>query len=140
MPRLLQRQSVRCGIQSKIGSRPAWMCIDAGMEWTMPLPYEAFCRDRWSVYCQYATACVGSARLGASLADDALCDLAEVWAEALSSASPRALAWGLLTNRTRTWHASAARRLHELLQQGEANALFLRYRLGLLPQRAADVM
>jgi DNA-directed RNA polymerase specialized sigma24 family protein len=106
----------------------------------MPLLYDAFCRDRWRVYSRYATAYVGSARIGSELAHDSLRDLAFGWADALRSPSPAAVAWDLLTARTRTRPTEAVRCLHSLVHHSEAQALLLRYKLGLSAAEAADVM
>lgn len=107
----------------------------------LPVSYAAFCIPRREVYTRYAAARVGCPRVGEELAQAALGDLAMMWAEALQSASPAALSWSLLRSRI----AARAPRdrgsgLHRVLPGDQADAVVLRYRVGLPLRQAADLM
>jgi len=107
----------------------------------MPVSYAAFCVPRREVYTRYAAARVGCPQVGEELAQAALGDLAMMWAEALQSASPAALSWNLLRSRI----ATSARHgrgsgLHRVLPGDQADAVMLRYRVGLPLRQAADLM
>lgn len=107
---------------------------------SMPLAYAAFCSDRWSVYCRYAAASVGSAHEGVELVRAALGDLALAWSQALQSRSPAAVAWELLGAWTSAHRTEGVHHLHHVLSRQEADAWLLSYKLGLSPQQAADAM
>lgn len=107
----------------------------------MPVSYAAFCAPRRDVYTRYAAARVGCPHMGEDLAQEALGDLAMVWAEALQSASPAALAWSLLRNRIAARALpSQESGLYRALPGGQADALMLRYRVGLPLRQAADLV
>jgi hypothetical protein len=106
----------------------------------MPATFAAFCVERKEAYCRYAAVRVGCTVAGRQLALAALGDLAMAWAEALQSASPAAVSWSLLAARTAAHPDGGRRGLHRLLPPVHADVLLLRYRLGLSPQQAADLL
>ncbi|MFI9051543.1 hypothetical protein [Streptomyces sp. NPDC053427] len=107
----------------------------------MPLSYTAFCTLRRDVYIRYASARAGCRRVGQELVQAALRDLATVWLQALQSASPAAVSWGLLAHRTAAGtRDQGGGGLHRILPRRQADALVLRYRLGLSMDQAADLM
>ncbi|MET9556785.1 hypothetical protein [Streptomyces sp. NPDC006645] len=110
------------------------------MERQLSLTYGAFCRDRWRVYRRFCAASTGSASAGAEIARGALRELAPKWPMALQSSSPAAVAWELLSSKSRTRRTESVRCLHRMLVPGEADALLLRYRLGLSSQQAGAAM
>ncbi|MBB4161655.1 hypothetical protein [Streptomyces cinereoruber] len=65
-------------------------------------------------------------------------DLAMTWTEVLQSPSPSALAWRLLSVRTGRDAVTAGP--HRVLPAAQADAVLLRYRLGLPAEQAAEVM
>ncbi|MEU9372004.1 hypothetical protein AB0D71_46885 [Streptomyces avermitilis] len=112
----------------------------ATVEIGMPAPFAAFCLHHLDVYILYATARVGDGRQARALVEATLGDLAMLWAEALESPSPAALAWRLLTARTNHAATVSSPALYRVLPAPQADAVLLRYRLGLSPDRAADAM
>ncbi|MFJ9848145.1 hypothetical protein [Streptomyces sp. NPDC101150] len=107
----------------------------------MPLSYTAFCTLRRDIYIRYASARVGCRGVGQELAQAALRDLGTVWLQALQSASPAAVSWRLLARRTavgaRSQRDSGP---HHILPGQQADAVILRYRLGLSMHQAGDLM
>jgi hypothetical protein len=107
----------------------------------MPLTFTAFCSSRHDIYARYAAVRTGSADDGARLARTALDHLAMVWPQALQGPSPAALAWHLLTACARHVDSRPGGcALYDTLPAAQADALVLRYRLGLAIQQSADVM
>ncbi|MFH0246208.1 hypothetical protein ACGRHY_28170 [Streptomyces sp. HK10] len=107
---------------------------------SLPVSYAAFCHDRWPVYRRFGAVAAGSLQRGGELAVVALCGLAAHWHTALGSSSPAALAWNLLSVETAPWQTDSVRRLHRLLDRLEADALVLRYKLGLSNEQAGRAM
>ncbi|MBO3676886.1 hypothetical protein [Streptomyces sp. NEAU-YJ-81] len=105
-----------------------------------PVSYAVFCCDRWMVYRRFGTAVAGSIHSGTGIAQAALRDLGEQWERALRSSSPAAHAWGLLSRRASERRTASLRGLHHLLGRDEADALVLRYKLGLSPGQAGYAM
>ncbi|MFE3945911.1 hypothetical protein ACFXPV_29250 [Streptomyces sp. NPDC059118] len=107
----------------------------------MPVTFTAFCTLRLAAYMRFATACTGCPCTGRELAQEALGDLATVWERALRSASPAALSWDLISER-----GSACARLrpggsvYRVLPRLYADAVMLRYRLGIGMAEAAELM
>lgn len=110
-----------------------------GVEIGMPAPFAAFCARYLDVYIRYAVVRVGDEGRARWLVQAALGDLAMVWAEALQSPSPTALAWRLLAARAGV-AADDGGQLYRVLSAPQADAVLLRYRLGLSPAQAAEVM
>ncbi|PJE97228.1 hypothetical protein CUT44_13750 [Streptomyces carminius] len=107
----------------------------------MPAAYAAFCAPRRDVYTRYVAVRLGCRQLGEELAQAALGDLAMVWSEALQSASPAALAWNLLRSRIAARSScSRGKGLHRVLPADQADALTLRYRVGVPLGQAADLL
>ncbi|MGW5677908.1 hypothetical protein ACWEV4_22940 [Streptomyces sp. NPDC003860] len=107
---------------------------------SMPPSYTVFCLDRTTVYQRYAEIRVGCSRLGAQLVRETFGDLAMLWVEALQSPSPAAMSWALLAARI-TAHGHRPRDcVHDLLPRAQADALVLRYKVGLTAAHAATVM
>ncbi|WEH12214.1 hypothetical protein [Streptomyces sp. VNUA24] len=109
------------------------------VEIAMPAAFTAFCQSHLDIYTRYATLRLGDDRQARALAQAALGDLAMMWPEALQSPSPSALAWRLLA--ARIGRAAADNRaLYRVLPAVQADAVLLRYRLGLPDDKAAEVM
>jgi hypothetical protein len=106
----------------------------------LPVSYTAFCRDHWQVYCRFGAATAGSARTGSSIACAALRDLGEQWDTALRSPSLSAHAWDLLSSRAAERRTESLCGLHRLLDRDAADALVLRYKLGLSAREAGHAM
>lgn len=106
----------------------------------MPAAFAAFCSGHLDVYIRYAAVRVGDERQAQMLVQAALGDLAMMWAEALQSPSPSALAWRLLVARTSRAKAAGGLDLYRVLPARQADAVLLHYRLGLPAARAASVM
>ncbi|MGW8697640.1 hypothetical protein ACWGOK_12055 [Streptomyces eurythermus] len=106
----------------------------------MPPAFAAFCLRHLDIYLRYAAVRVGNARQARVLVQAALGDLAMVWTEALESPSPSALAWQLLARRTNRAVGTGGMELYRVLPARQADAVLLRYRLGLPATTAADVM
>ncbi|MFJ9591045.1 hypothetical protein [Streptomyces acidicola] len=106
----------------------------------MPAAFAAFCLRHLDVYNRYAAVRVGDEQRARMLVQAALGDLAMMWAEALESPSPSALAWRLLATRTGGAVAAGGPELYRILPAQQADAVLLHYRLGLPAARAADVM
>ncbi|MEV5513901.1 hypothetical protein AB0L50_13370 [Streptomyces flaveolus] len=92
------------------------------------------------VYTRYAALRVGEVPQAQVLVQATLGDLAMAWTEALQSPSPSALAWRLLTGRANRAAAGRSPSLYNVLPPPQADAVLLRYRLGLDEARAAEVM
>lgn len=105
----------------------------------MPAAFTAFCQGHLDIYTRYAALRLGDDRQARVLAQAALGDLAMMWAEALQSPSPSALAWRLLAARI-GGAAAEDRALYRVLPAVQADAVLLRYRLGLPDEKAAEVM
>ncbi|MFF4509264.1 hypothetical protein [Streptomyces sp. NPDC001401] len=105
----------------------------------MPAAFAAFCQRHLDIYIRYALLRVGDDRQARVLAQAALGDLAMAWAEALQSPSPAALAWRLLAARI-SGVAPDDLQLYRVLPALQADAVLLRYRLGLPAAEAAEVM
>lgn len=105
----------------------------------MPVSFTAFCDRRRETYVRYATARVGCLRTGEEMTQAAFGDLAMRWPEALRSASPAAVSWDLFTDRI-TARGRERGELHRVLPDLQADALVLRYRVGLPLGQAADLM
>ncbi|QKV95964.1 hypothetical protein HUT19_33020 [Streptomyces sp. NA02950] len=116
----------------------AW--TDPSIVQRLPVSYNAFCCDRWTVYRRFGTATAGSRHGGVSIARAALRDLGEQWERALRSSSPAAHAWDLLSRRASERRTTSPLGLHHLLDRDEADALVLRYKLGLSPLHAGYAM
>lgn len=117
--------------------------VPAERQFTSPphaMTYAAFCHDHWPVYRRYASAVTGSAATGESLARAALHELGIQWPTALRSAVPSALAWALLCATTASHRTVTLRTLQRSLHPREADALILRYRLGLTTRQAGHAM
>ncbi|MEU0844047.1 hypothetical protein ABZ370_31850 [Streptomyces sp. NPDC005962] len=115
--------------------------------WTAPsvtqrhlVSYTVFCCDHWVVYRRFGTAVAGSVHGGVGIARAALRDLGEQWERALRTSSPTAHAWGLLSRRASERRTAPLRGLHHLLGRDQADALVLRYKLGLSPLQAGHAM
>ncbi|MEV0636401.1 hypothetical protein AB0I77_15810 [Streptomyces sp. NPDC050619] len=106
----------------------------------MPAAFAAFCLRHLDVYTRYVAVRVGDERQARMLVQAALGDLAMVWAEALESPSPSALAWRLLVARTSRAAVAGGPELYRVLPARQADAVLLHYRLGLPAAMAADVM
>lgn len=104
----------------------------------LPVSYSAFCRDQWAVYQSFSAVTVGSARTGTTIARVVLHDLGHQWDTALRTCSPAAHAWNLLSRRVCERRIESG--LHRLLDRNEADALVLRYKLGLSPLDAGHAM
>ncbi|MGX4694395.1 hypothetical protein [Streptomyces sp. JNUCC 63] len=104
----------------------------------VPVSYSAFCCDHWTVYRNFGAAAVGSALTGTAIARAALHDLGEQWDTALRSPSPAAHAWDLFSRRVCERRVESG--LHHLLDRAEADALVLRYKLGLSSLEAGHAM
>ncbi|WP_407549080.1 hypothetical protein QOM21_08195 [Streptomyces sp. Pv4-95] len=104
----------------------------------LPVSYSAFCRDQWAVYQSFSAFTVGSARVGTTIARAVLHDLGGRWDAALRTCSPAAYAWNLLSRRVCERRPESG--LHRLLARNEADALVLRYKLGLSPLEAGHAM
>ncbi|MFI0776155.1 hypothetical protein [Streptomyces sp. NPDC021212] len=125
---------------SEFGDRHLAPWVDPSAARRFPVSYAVFCCDRWTVYLRFGTAAAGSVRGGTGIARAALRDLAEEWERALRSSSPAAHAWGLLSRRASERRTASLRGLHHLLGRDEADALVLRYKLGLSSFQAGDAM
>ncbi|WP_405814372.1 hypothetical protein OG241_07180 [Streptomyces sp. NBC_01390] len=106
----------------------------------MPSAFAAFCVRHLDIYTRYAAVRMRDSGQAQALAQAALGDLAMMWAEALESPSPSALAWRLLAARTGRAAAGGGMELYRVLPVAQADAVLLRYRLGLSAQDAAEVM
>ncbi|MEU6405484.1 hypothetical protein [Streptomyces sp. NPDC046985] len=106
----------------------------------MPTAFAAFCASRLDVYTRYASLRLRDKGLARRTVQVALGDLAMVWAEALESSSPPALAWRLLTSRTGRAAVGCDPVLYRVLPTEQADVMLLRYCLGLPTAQAADVM
>ncbi len=104
----------------------------------LPVSYFAFCRDQWAVYQSFCAVTVGSARIGTTIARAVLHDLGDRWDAALRTCSPAAYAWNLLSRRVCERRTESG--LHRLLDRNEADALVLRYKLGLSSLEAGHAM
>ncbi|MGW7019960.1 hypothetical protein ACWGGS_11490 [Streptomyces decoyicus] len=104
----------------------------------LPVSYSAFCRDQWAVYQNFSAVTVGSAHVGTTIARAVLADLGRQWDTALRTCSPAAHAWSLLSRRVCERPVGSG--LHRLLDRNEADALVLRYKLGLSPLGAGHAM
>ncbi|MFE5729955.1 hypothetical protein ACFQ7A_03435 [Streptomyces sp. NPDC056528] len=89
-------------------------------------------------YIRYALVRTGDWHTANDLVSATLGDLAMAWTEVLQSPSPSALAWRLLSARTGRDVITAGP--HRLLPTAQADAVLLRYRLGLPTRQAAEVM
>lgn len=105
----------------------------------MPLTYHAFCAAKEELYVRYATARVGAER-ARDVVHVALGDLAMYWPKVLASASPAAASWDLLAARTAQLRGRTPGSPYDVLSRPCADALVLRYRLGLSCTAAADLM
>ncbi|MGW0710528.1 hypothetical protein ACWD4G_32000 [Streptomyces sp. NPDC002643] len=139
LPAGRRRSPGRALASSGVGVTAASRCDGAEVEIGMPAAFTAFCQVHLDIYTRYAALRVGDDGHGRILARAALGDLAMVWAEALQSPSPSALAWRLLTARI-TRAAADDRALYRVLPLAQADAVLLRYRLGLPEEKAAAVM
>ncbi|MER5968557.1 hypothetical protein ABT112_02215 [Streptomyces sp. NPDC002055] len=125
--------------EAELGDRCcAWMEPRTAQQ--LPVSYLAFCSDHWAVYQRFGAAAAGSRHAGSRIARAALRDLGEQWHRALRSSSPAAHAWGLLSRRASENRTAPRYGLHGLLDRDAADALVLRYRLGLPPRRAGHAM
>jgi DNA-directed RNA polymerase specialized sigma24 family protein len=106
----------------------------------MPAAFAAFCLRHLDVYTRYAAVRIGDERQARMLVQAAFGDLAMLWAEALESPSPSALAWRLLAARTSRAASGDGAELYRVLPARQADAVLLHYRLGLSAATAADVM
>ncbi|MEU6227493.1 hypothetical protein [Streptomyces sp. NPDC047042] len=106
----------------------------------MPSAFAAFCVRHLDIYTRYAAVRMRDGGQARALAQAALGDLAMMWAEALESPSPSALAWRLLAVRTGRAAAGGGLELYRMLPVPQADAVLLRYRLGLSAAEAAEVM
>lgn len=126
------------------GQRHAVATLGPGtpaVEIEMPPAFAAFCLLRLETYTRYAALRVGNEQQARTLVRATLGELAMMWTEALQSPSPAALAWRLLAARTgRVAAAGRSPALYRLLPTPQADAVLLRYRLGLPEARAAEVM
>jgi hypothetical protein len=125
---------------SELDDRPLAAWTDPSATQRLPVSYTVFCCDHWTVYRRFGTAVVGSTHGGMGIARAALCDLGKQWEKALSSSSPAAHAWGLLSRRASERRTASLRGLHHLLGRDEADTLVLRYKLGLSPLQAGYAM
>jgi hypothetical protein len=105
----------------------------------MPLTYLAFCADKEERYVRYATARIGAER-AQLLVQITFGDLAMSWPQVLRSVSPAAVSWGLLAARTAQMRGNIPGAPYDILSRQCADALVLRYRLGLSCTAAADLM
>jgi len=113
---------------------------DPDVEIGMPNAFAAFCVGHLEIYTRYVAVRIRDGGRARSLAQAALGDLAMVWAEALQSPSPSALAWRLLTARTGHAAAGGGLELYRVLPAPQADAVLLRYRLGMSADAAAELM
>ncbi|WP_330434655.1 hypothetical protein OIC43_09650 [Streptomyces sp. NBC_00825] len=114
--------------------------IRTDSERRMWVVYDAFCRDRWPVYWRYGAVSTGSLPVGVEIALETLSDLAGRWHTALRSSSPAAVAWGLLSAKSRASSTDSMSGLRQLLDDREADAFVLRNGLGLSVKEAGEVM
>ncbi|MFF7656432.1 hypothetical protein ACFZCY_42555 [Streptomyces sp. NPDC007983] len=134
-------------------SSPPGLCAETELDdrhfaaWTgpsatqrLPASYTVFCCDHWTVYRRFGTAAAGSTHGGMGIARAALHDLGKQWERALRSSSPAAHAWDLLSRRASKHRTASLQELHHLLGRDEADALVLRYKLGLSPLQAGYAM
>ncbi|MEV7203494.1 hypothetical protein [Streptomyces griseoluteus] len=110
------------------------------MEISMPTSFTAFCASRFETYVRYATLRLRDKDLARQTAQEAFGDLAMVWAEALESSSPSALAWRLLAARTNRAAGNHDPVLYRVLPREQADAVLLKYCLGLPAAQAAEVL
>ncbi|MFE1521678.1 hypothetical protein ACFW9I_33500 [[Kitasatospora] papulosa] len=112
-----------------------------GLEIMFPDDFTVFCSRRLSLYTRYGALRVHSLKAGREAAIAALGDLAMCWPEALASPSPAALSWQLLTGRVAySARDRGADSLHATLSGRQADAVLLRYRIGLSAPEAAEAM
>ncbi|MFJ6752138.1 hypothetical protein ACIQNI_28740 [Streptomyces sp. NPDC091266] len=104
----------------------------------LPVTYSAFCRDQWAIYQSFSVATLASARTGTTIAQAVLHDLGDRWDAALRTSSPAAYAWNLLSRRVCEHRPRSG--LHRLLARNYADALVLRYKLGLSPLESGHAM
>ncbi|MEU8522427.1 hypothetical protein [Streptomyces sp. NPDC048577] len=102
--------------------------------------FTAFCLEHGDVYRRYAAAVTGDPAAGERVVGVALLELRAQWFTAPRSPAPSALAWPLLCAATAASRTVTMRALERALGSRQADALVLRHRLGLTPQRAAHVM
>ncbi|MFD4611923.1 hypothetical protein ACFWOT_28390 [Streptomyces sp. NPDC058440] len=110
------------------------------MEISMPTSFTAFCASRFETYVRYATLRLRDEDLARQTAREAFGDLAMVWAEALESSSPSALAWRLLAARTNRAASERDPAVYRVLPREQADAVLLKYCVGLSAAQAADVL
>lgn len=129
---------------SEIRSVPGVAVVASGgrpeVEIGMPPAFAAFCLSHLEIYNRYVALRVGDEAKARMLVGAVFGDLAMNWAEALESPSPSALAWRLLAARTNRVAVSRCLELYRVLSSSQADAVLLRYRLGLPEAKAADVM
>ncbi|WP_435124469.1 hypothetical protein [Actinacidiphila sp. bgisy144] len=106
----------------------------------MPLTFAAFCAHKQGLYQRYVTLRVGSPARACRLVQVTLGDLAMNWHEVLSSSSPAAESWQLLTARVAEAAGRTLRAPYDVLSRQDADVLVLRYRMGLPLGVAADLM
>lgn len=111
---------------------------DSAVHVSMPLSFVAFCLRNGELYQRYAAVHVGAGPGARRLVEAVLGDLAMRWWEILSEPSPAAASWRVLA--ARVSGVSRSSRTYELLDARRADAVVLRYRLGLPVETAADLM
>ncbi|MGI5484926.1 hypothetical protein [Streptomyces lavendofoliae] len=100
--------------------------------------YEAFCSRQQAVYLRYAAVRLGDPAEAQEVVEAVLHGLAAAWPLALRDPSPAATAWDRFT-RVVSVRVGGCQSLHGALPPAQADALMLRYRVGLSPGRAAEV-
>ncbi|MCG7523828.1 hypothetical protein MHW47_05115 [Streptomyces sp. OfavH-34-F] len=110
------------------------------LELRLPVTFTAFCVRRLPAYVRFATACTGCHRTGRNLAQDALGDLATIWEHALRSASPAAISWNLISERGSSHARLRSSSVYRVLSRPHADAVVLRYRLGMTAAEVAELM
>lgn len=126
--RALERHAPRAPVREEV------------LELRMPVTFTAFCTTRLPAYVRFATACTGCVRSGRALAQDALGDLATVWEQALRSASPAAISWNLISERGSSHARLRSSSVYRVLPRRHADAVVLRYRLGMKAAEVAELM
>ncbi|MFD6624295.1 hypothetical protein GR131_27740 [Streptomyces sp. GF20] len=113
----------------------------AAVEPRLPLAFTAFTARVAADYMAFATVRTGCPQDGEGVVQEALGDLVVRWEQALSSPSPAAVAWDLLSRRVNSCIPPAASSsAYRVLPRLHADVMVLRYRLGIRLTGVAELL